>query len=273
MSLKSTLKDILDVVAFQKDEDGNEISILAKAKVDLNKFLDEHTSISDDEKAKRIYDFFTNTITNVTVQAIAVAGQTPLQDAQIQTMKDETTQKVNSMRIDDTNKTNESVQKVISMQNEDKARLNDSAVNVAKAKAEIETLIPVQVQEITKKLELMDNDIIIKQAQVDLEKEKIPLMQAQTANETKKLDLMDKDIGIKEQQALVEAEKVSLMNAQTANETKKLGLTQQQIRVSATEVQYKLAQLKAIQKAGDINREIEAEKNATQVRVAEIYKA
>jgi len=252
MGLQSTLTEILDTVAFIKDADGNDISILGKAKQDLDNFLTDHTSISDDEKAKRIYDFFTNTITNVTVQAIAVAGQTPLQDAQIQTMKDETAQKIASMQIDDTNRTNESVQKIESMKNDDKAKLNNSAVNVAKAKAEIETLMPVQIQEITKNIELKTKEI---------------------EAEDKKLDIMDKDILIKEAQVGLEEAKIPLYQAQADNERAKVGLTAQQVRVSATEVQYKLAQLKAIQKAGELNKEIEDNKNLTQIKIAKIYKA
>lgn len=287
MSLQTTLNEILETVAFLKDDDGNDISILGRAKIDLNDFLDTHTSISDDEKAKRIYDFFTNTITNVTVQAIQVAGQAPLQEAQIQTMQDETAQKIASMQIDDTNKTNESVQKIQSMQNDDKAKLNNSAVNVAKAKAEIETLIPAQVNEInknvalkdveiateTKKLDIADKDILIKQAQISLEEAKLPLYNAQTDNEIKKLDIADKDILLKQAQVGIEEAKIPLYNAQADNERAKIGLTAQQVRVSATEVQYKLAQLKAIQKAGDLNKEIEDNKNLTQIKIAKIYKA
>ncbi len=241
MSVKETLNEILNTVAFEKDADGNETSILYKAKTDLGEFLSEHTSISDDEKAKRISDFFTNTITNVTVQAIMVAGQAPLQDAQIAEIQQETI-----------NKTNESVQKVISMQNDDKANLNNSAVNVAKAKAEIETLMPTQIQEIQKNIEFKSKQI---------------------ETETKQLEIADKDISLKEQQIGIEAEKIPLMQAQTDSERAKIGLTRQQVRVSATEVQYKLAQLKAIQKAGELNKEIEDNKNLTNIKIAKIYKA
>jgi len=283
MSVKETLNEILNTVAFEKDADGNETSILYKAKTDLGEFLSEHTSISDDEKAKRISDFFTNTITNVTVQAIMVAGQAPLQEAQIAeiqqdtinktnesiqkvismkneddyrevqktTLTDETEQKIASMLVDDTNKTNESIQKVISMQNDDKANLNNSAVNVAKAKAEIETLMPAQIQEIQKNIEFKSKQI---------------------ETEAKQLEIADKDILLKGQQIGIEAEKIPLMQAQTDTERAKIGLTRQQVRVSATEVQYKLAQLKAIQKAGELNKEIEDNKNDTNIQIAEIYK-
>ena len=248
MDLQATLSTILEEVAFKQDASGNNVSILARAKEDLDRFLTEHTSISDDEKAKRIYDFFTNTITSVTTQAIIVAGQAPLQDAQIATEA----QKVASMQIDDTNKTNESTQKIISMQNDDKAKLNNSAVNVAKAKAEIETLIPAQVLSINKDVEIKAKQLI---------------------TEDKKLDLMDKDLIIKQAQADLEASKVPLYQAQADNERAKVGLTAQQVRVSAMEVQYKLAQLKAIQKAGELNLQIEREKMETQIEVAQIYKA
>ncbi len=251
MTLQETLSTILNEVAFKTENDVN-TSILGKAKEDLSTFLTDHTSISDDEKAKRISDFFTNTIISVTTQAIQVAGQAPLQAVQMQTMQDETAQKIASMQIQDTNDTNESVQKVISMQNDDKAKLNNSAVNVAKAKAEIETLMPAQVQQITK-------DIELKSKQID--------------TEVKKLDVMDKDILIKQQQADLEATKIPLYQAQADNERAKVGLTAQQVRVSATEVQYKLAQLKAIQKAGELNKEIEDNKNLTNIKIAKIYKS
>ncbi len=218
MSVESTLEVILNTVAFKEDESGINISILGKAKDDLSDFLSEHTAISDDEKAKRISDFFTNTIMSVTTQAIMVAGQSPLQDAQII-----------SAGKDDTNKHNESVQKVVSMKNEDKARLNNSAVQVSKAKIEIESLIPAQIQQ-------MAEDINLKKAQTKLEEARIPLL-----------------------------------SAQVDNERQQLGLTRQQIRVSATEVQYKLAQLKAIQKASEINQKIEEQKNITSIKIAKIH--
>ena len=232
MGVKETLNEILDTVAFQKDADGNEISILAKAKEDLEEFLSEHTSISDDEKAKRISDFFTNTITNVTVQAIMVAGQAPLQDAQIAEIQQDTI-----------NKTNESVQKVISMQNEDKARLNDSAVNVAKAKADIETLIPAQVQEINKNIAIKDKELLQADKKLDIMDKDITLKETQNTIELKKVDVMTQDIAVKTAQVNIEEKKLPLIEAQTNVETKKLDIMAQDELIKKQEVDIKTKQV------------------------------
>lgn len=61
------------------------------------------------------------------------------------------------------------------------------------------------------------------------------------------------------------------MQYQAENERVRSQLTAQQIGLTAMEVQYKLAQIKAIQDAAQVNKEIEHEKNETQLKIAEMY--
>ena len=272
--LRQTLEVTLDEVAFKKDDNDEDVSILSKAESNLKAYLDDQTSITDDEKARRYAEFLTNTITSVVTQAISIAGDAPLRDAQIATEQ----QKIASMQNEDAINSAQSnkdlqvkdaqiaveQQKVISMQNEDKARANEVAAKVAKTKFEIETLLPAQVATENKKLELMS-------AQVQTELKKLEMMGKEISLKDKDLSLKDKEINIKEIMAQVEAEKVPLMRYQAANERIKAQLTKQQIGVAAMEVQYKLAQIKAIQDAAQLNKEIEHEKNETQLKVAELY--
>ena len=256
--LRETLKVTLDEVAFKSDpaDPTKNISILGRAQEDLKTFLEENTSISDDEKAKRYSEFLTNIITSVTTQAIMVAGEAPFRDAQAKTLEAETAQKILSMVINDTNQTNESVQKVISMQNDDKAKLNNSAVNVAEAKAKIETLMPAQIQQITadiahkvaqtalegKKIEIAEKDIELKiqeiplrVAQVAIEEKKIDLMDKQLLSEDKKITIMEKEIAIKEQE-------LPLKIAQAEVEQKKLLIMDKDILIKGEEILIKKEQ-------------------------------
>lgn len=286
--LRETLATTLDEIAFKLDNDGNNISIINKAQNDLKDYLENNTSISDDEKAKNYARFLTDTITGVTIQAIQVAGQAPLQSAQIDTM------------------VAESAQKIISMQNEDKARLNDSAVNVAKAKAEIETLMPAQILKINAEILSLNKEVELKSKEIELREAELPFKEAQVLSEQKRLELMQAELPLREAQALLEAKKIELMatdillkeknitmedkkidlmevqteqegvkiglmQAQTEIEYAKLGLNAEQIRLTAMEAEYKKAQMQAVEKAGELNKEIEKEKNETQITIAEIY--
>ncbi len=258
--LRETLAVTLDEIAFKKDENGEETSILSKAQSNLKEYLEEQTSITDDEKARRYAEFLTNTITSVVAQAITIAGDAPLKNAQIATEM----QRVVSMQKEDAIKEAQSAkdlqvkdaqiavdnQKISSMQNEDRARVNEVAAKVARTKYEIETLLPAQVATENKRTEMMTEDINLKR---------------------KEQALKDKEIGIKDIMAQVEAEKVPLMRYQAENERIRTQLTKQQIGVAAMEVQYKLAQIKAIQDAAQLNKEIEHEKNETQLKIAELY--
>lgn len=231
MTLEQTLTAILDVVAFKVDTNDNNVSILGKAKEDLDKFLTDHTSISDDEKAKRISDFFTNTIISVTTQAIQVAGQAPLQEVQIQTMQDETAQRIESMKVDD------------------KAKLNDSAVRVAKAKAEIETLLPAQVNQI-------QSDAAYKDILASLE--------------SKKIEIADKDIQLKAKQLEESDKKLDLMDQQIQQEGFKQLLTSQQINTETQRVALLKAQTGAVGESLRTNREIERMHDETRLKIAEM---
>jgi len=128
--------------------------------------------------------------------------------------------------------------------------LNDNAVTVAKAKIEIDQVIPAQIAN-------MKAETALKTAQQQLEAEQI--------------NIAKQDLLIKQQQLQTQAAQIALLEVQAQSEQEKIGLIGQQIRVQAAEAQYKLAQIKAIEKAAEVNKQIEIMKNNTSIEVAGIY--
>jgi hypothetical protein len=231
--LRETLRITLDEVAFRKDETtGDNISIVHKSQEDLKAYLEENTSISDDEKAKYYSKFLTDIVTGVTIQAINVAGQAPLMDAQIDTLRAET------------------AQKIISMQNEDKARMNDSAVNVAKAKADIESLIPAQVSKINAEIAALAKDAELKAKEIAIKEAELPLMQAQVLTEQQKVlamqaetALKEAELPIREKQLEIETSKLELMEAEMEIKLKEIPLKEAQVKIAEQDVKLKEKQV------------------------------
>lgn len=256
--LRETLKATLDEVAFVKDEDDNNISILGKAQSDLKEFLENNTSISDDEKAKHFSSFLTNVITGVTTQAIIAAGDAPLKDAQIDTMRAESTQKI------------------LSMQNEDKARMNDSAVNVVRAKAEVETLVPAQVSKLRAEITALEKDAIIKEKEIAIKEAEIPLKEAQVLTEQERvlsmqaetavreaelplkeaqLDIALKDAELKEKEIAIREAELPLKEAQAEIAKSDVKLREQQIEVARSDVKLKEAEIELRETEIDISKD------------------
>jgi hypothetical protein len=234
----------------------NTDSILEKTHTKLKQYLEENTSITDDKKASIYAEFLANTTTSVVTEAVRSAMQIaldgPVNDATIQKITTETTiaqaQSDKDLAVKDS-EISVNGQKIASMQEEDIARKNEVAAKVAKAKIEIEELIPSQVALNQKELTVKDKEIQIREKQVlveekraGVEEAKIPLMQAQanvetqkvalmvqqTSVEEKKVSLMDKEVALKAESVNVEREKVGVMKAQVQAEQAKIPLIQAQ---------------------------------------------
>lgn len=246
-------------------------SILSKSKVTLKEYLDNNTSLTDNEKAGTFAKFMTEITTSVMTQAINAAVQlsleTPLNDQKVKNFAGELLLAGNKSVSDISVNT----QTIASSKNRDIIAKNEVATKIATAKAQVEVLIPAQVDEIreniklkaksieleAKKTELMEKDITLKGKQVSLmgvqislEKVRIPLMKAQALVEQKKVSLMAvqvstelKKVGLMGKQLLVEAEKIPLMIAQTANEVAKTELTRQQVGVEKSKIKLQKAEI------------------------------
>jgi len=258
------LDALLTEVAFKQDTNGNNISIIGKSEEQLKSYLEQNTSIPEDKKAQIYANFLSTVVTSVTTQAIQVSGQAPLENAQIINQTAETNANVKNVESEITSRTlkdtlaqDETTQRILNLKEEitasqakTKAMLNDNAVTVAKAKIEIDQVIPAQIEE-------MKASTALKSAQQQLEAAQI--------------NIAKQDLLIKEQQLKTQAAQVALLEVQAQSEQEKIGLIAQQIRVQAAEAQYKLAQIKAIEKASEVNKQIEIMKNNTAIEVAGIY--
>ena len=228
-------------------------SVLSKSEEYMRVFLDTNTSLTDNEKATMYAKFITDITTNTMTQAIGAGIQISLEAP------------VNAQRI-------------LNLQGELIVAKNEVSVKIAKAKAEVELVIPAEVASIRKDIEiksrtvvveekkanLLDKDIILKGKQVltedkkiglmtvqtTLESERIPLMKAEALLAGKKVTLMGvqvstelKKVGLMEKQALVEAEKIPLIKAQTMNESAKEKLTISQTRVEDSKVKLQRAEI------------------------------
>lgn len=207
-SYKQIIKDTMEEVAF-----ANPDSVASKAEVKLKEFLDNNTAIPEDEKAKVYANFLQNIVVTTINQAIQAALQLPVNEKQIEIMERETQVK-EAIKDSDIAVNN---QKIASMQAEDEARRNEVAAKVAKAKVEIEQLIPSQIA-------LNEKDLQIKDKQLQVEDKKIVLMEKQVETENEKINLM-------KTQNEIEKEKIPLTRAQTEVETKKVELMATQIQV------------------------------------------
>jgi len=219
---KQIIKDTMEEVAF-----ANPDSVASKAEVKLKEFLDNNTAIPEDEKAKVYANFLQNIVVTTINQAIQAALQLPVNEKQIEIMERETQVK-EAIKDSDIAVNN---QKIASMQAEDEARRNEVAAKVAKAKVEIEQLIPSQIalnekelQIKDKQLQIEDKKIALAEKQVELEGEKIPLMKAQTEVEKAKIPLM-------QAQSQVEQRKVDLMAKEVEVETRKVDLMEAQVDI------------------------------------------
>ena len=258
------LDALLTEVAFKTDTSGKNVSIIGRSEAQLKAYLEENTSIPEDKKVQIYANFLSTVVTNVTTQAIQTSGQAPLEDAQIKNQTAETTaniknidSEITSRSLRDTLAQDETTQKILNLKEEvsasqarTKVALNDSAVTVAKAKIEIDQLIPAQIASM---------------------KAETSLKTAQQALETQQLAIAKQELLIKEQQLKTQTAQIELMQAQAQSEREKIGLISQQIRVQAAEAQYKLAQIKAIEKASEVNKQIEIMKNNTSIEIAGIY--
>lgn len=283
---KDSIKQTMQVINSDSD------SILKEAETMVKDYLETNTSISDNERAGIYAKFVTDTTTTAITQAIVAATQLTLEgavnDQKILNMQGELA--IEQAKGDSDIAVN--TQKIASMQNEDTARRNEVAAKVAKAKIEIEQLIPSQIslneKEIevkskellfkdkmieveTAKVDLMTQDVALKEKQVLLEEAKIPLITAQKDIEVKKLDVMTQDIALKEKQVEIESKKVDLMGAQISNELEKINLLIKQTGVEAEKIPLMQAQTQSeIKKTDLLSAQTEIEKDKLKLNKAEI---
>ncbi|WP_456390340.1 hypothetical protein [Hydrogenimonas sp.] len=245
-------------------------SVMNKAEEQVKSFLEENTSITDNEKAAIYANFLTQTTTNVVTQVLTaatqIALQAPVNEQQIASMQGELSieqaQSDKDLMVKDSDIA-VNTQKVLSMQAEDEARKNEVAAKVAKAKVEIEQLIPSQ--------------IAINEKQLQVEDKKLTLMDSEIESEAKKLVLMDKELALKERQIEIEGAKKPLIEAQTKVENAKSSLVNSQSMTEiekmnqiAAETTYRYEQTNAIGKAFEVNERIEDKRNETHIEVATI---
>ena len=258
---KQIIKETMEAVAFNDPE-----SAASKAEEKIKQYLDDNTAIPDDKKAELYAGFMQQIVVTTINQAIQAALQLPVQEKQVEVMERETAVK-EALKDSEVAVNN---QKIASMQSEDEARKNEVAAKVARAKVEIEQLIPAQIANMQKEAELKQkeievtthrveveaskaevakaeveierNKIPLVKAQADLEKAKIPLMQAQAQTEQKKVDLMAKQVEVEtrkvdlyEAQADIEKSKIPLVKAQTETEKAKAVLTKDQAALTEEE--------------------------------------
>jgi len=315
------IRATMDEVAF-----GNDGSVAAKAEEQLKTFLDENTSITDDQKAQIYANFLQQIVTTTINQAIGAALQLPVNQKQIDVMERETAIKeaqgekeleLKSVQIDvmrgelavkEAIKDSDiavNEQKIASMRAEDEARKNDVAARVARAKVEIEQLIPSQVALNRKDVEIRDvqlrieeenlvlrqKDVELREKELEIESQKIPLIAAQTLVEQKRATLMDAQVQIEnrkidltEAQVEIERSKISLVEAQAGVERVRAELIAAQVKeleerlkliTAQTDTEYwnmimKKQQADTMARSIDVNREIERCKCDTQLKIAQI---
>jgi len=220
-------------------------SIAKQSETLIANYLQNNTGITDDEKAKIYAKFLTDITISTTAQAIGAATQLALEGP-----------------VND--------QKIVSMQNDDIVKMNEVAVKIAKAKIEIEQLIPSQVDmnrktiEIqTKELLLKSAEIAIKEGQLLVEQAKVPLLEAQALNEAGKVNLTLA-------QTALEQAKVPLLEAQTNLEKSKVRLQKAEMALRYADVYYRQQQAQAVANSLVVNERIEVMKSETQLKIATI---
>jgi hypothetical protein len=226
----NAIKETMKVVNSDTD------SILKEAEGLVKAYLEENTRITDDERANIYAKFVTDVTTTAITQAITASAQLALEgavnDQKVLSMQGELAlaeaKNVSEILVD--------TQKITSMQNEDTARRNEVATKVAKAKIEVEQLIPSQININQKELEIKDKDLQIKDKSLEVETKRVDIMTQDIALKTKQVLTEDKKVALMGEQLNVEKEKVPLMKAQALLETKKVSLMEVQIETEREKV-------------------------------------
>jgi hypothetical protein len=294
------IRKTMEEVAF-----GNPDSVASKAEAQLKEFLETNTSIPDDQKAQVYANFLQQIVTTTINQAINAALQLPINQKQIEVMEREVS--VKEALKDSDIAVNQ--QKIASMQAEDEARKNEVAAKVARAKIEVERVIPSQIALNEKQAEAERERIEILKTENDIKKEelketakKLKIMDAQVEVEKKRVEVMAKEAEIAREkipliraQAEVEEKKVGLMEAQTKIEQKRIPLVEKQIEAEQANIEltkartdiekekleferdkawydsvYKRAQAETMKASITANKEIERCKCDTQLKIAQI---
>ena len=274
-------------------------SVVKNAEQMLKGYLETNTSITDNDRATIYAKFLTDVTTNAVTQSITAAMQLALDGAvndqkvlnmqgelsiaQAQSDKDLEV-KASQIAVDN--------QKIASMQADDTAKRNEVAAKVAKAKIEIEQLIPSQIHLNEKELQVKDKQLLyedqriavlqkdteIKTKQVAIEEAKIPLMKAQAQVEAKKVDLMKEQVSVEREkvplmqaQAQTEQKKVGLMEVQIEQEREKLPLLQKQVAVETAKIPLMEAQANTeAEKAKLIGKQTQVESEKIPLQQAEV---
>jgi len=156
----------------------------------IKTYLETNTSITDNERAniymKFITDVTTTAITQTIDASVRMALEGEIKDQKLLNMQGELVIAQDKGRSD----TAVNTQKIASMRNEDNARQNEVAVKVAKAKIEVEQLIPSEIA-------LNQKELAIKDKSLELETKRLDLMTQEIAVKKEQIRLSDAEIKLK----------------------------------------------------------------------------
>jgi len=280
-------------------------SIFSQAQNELKTFLEQQTSITDNEKAQAYAQFLTQLVTTSIESVVTSATQISLQ-------KDEVAQRIASMQAEDAIKKAQSDkdltvkdQQIASMKAHDSAENSRVAGELSDIKYKIETYYPAQVNAINADISykntqtsLVSKEIQVKEAQIAVEKNQaenvradINLKQAQLKVEQEEIQLKQAQIPVFTAQATTEQARSSLLYAQATTEQANANLikantaltdanigkigVESKLLTAETQTQIAEANLKtqqatAVLQALDVNKEIERCKCETQLKIASI---
>jgi hypothetical protein len=180
-----------------------------------------------------------------------------VKDAQISTE----TQKVISMKAEDTDRERETTQKIASMIEQDKARNAEVASLVAKTKIEVEQKIPAEIKALEAEAELKKQEAKLKEAQLQLERAKTRLTEKQIEIESERLEILRGELEIKRELNQIEREKMEMFKEESRGK----------IDLMDADKLLKNQQAGAVSTSLSSNLDIEREKMRTQIEVATIY--
>lgn len=236
---KQIIKETMEAVAFADPQ-----SAASKAEAKIKQYLDENTAIPDDKKAELYANFMQQIVVTTINQAIQAALQLPVQEKQAAVLESEV--QVNA-------------QKIASMQAEDAARKNEVAAKVARAKYEIEQLLPSQValnqKEVEikqRQVEIAQKELAIKGEEVALARAKTELLKAQVNAEKAKIEVEKRHNELLLRQVQVEERKIPLMEAEAELQKQKAKLTEKQVAMADKEMALKEQEVELTKKKVEV---------------------
>lgn len=174
----TVLSTTLETVALGED------SLFEKATAKMQAYLTEHTSLSDNEKAKQYSAFFQQLVTSLTAQATVAAQEVaikgPLAESEI-------------------------------LVNAEKVHLT-----AAQTAVELERIsfMKEQVKEMSAKVQLIGKQIELEAQKIAIEKLRIPLLSAQIKNEEERTKLTAQQIEVEREKVALTHEQILLAGAE-----------------------------------------------------------